>query len=100
MDFVVLRFENSTRVPHTYWIEPWAHDFTMLPGEVLELRVPSGTQPQAHIIQGVTSSQIYLEEDGFVALHDGRELVLGHNRQHEVKSGTESAASMPKHGER
>ena len=84
----VLTFENSTAVPHTYWVEPWAHDFTMLSGELFELCISAKGEFQAHVIQGSTSSQIYLDHiETFTALQGGKEIELGHNRQHEVGTG-------------
>src|SRR5205814_470584 len=32
-----LGFENSTSKPHTIYVEPWTPDYTLLPGEELQI---------------------------------------------------------------
>jgi hypothetical protein len=81
MSRVVLIFQNRAETPHTYWIEPWAHDFTLLRDERIELRISSTSEPLVELIHGTTDTQIYLNDNDWSMLQDGQELPLGHNRQ-------------------
>jgi hypothetical protein len=78
---------NDSTKPMTLWVEPWAHDFTLEPGESFTLAATSGAQEPyfAQRIDGNTSDiTIYIEgprDISFVVLKGQRELQCGHNRQ-------------------
>jgi hypothetical protein len=80
---LVLTFENDRDAPHTYWIEPWAHDFTMLPGQSFQLHIPARSEaPDLHISSNRSETQIYINgRSDFNVMQDGKPLPLGHNRQ-------------------
>lgn len=81
MSRVVLTFQNHAESPHTYWIEPWAHDFTLLRDETFELSISSAGEPLVEFVYGTTYTQIYLNDEEWSVVQDGQELSLGHNRQ-------------------
>ena len=81
MSRVVLTFRNHAESPHTYWIEPWAHDFTLLRDETFELQISSAGEPLMEFVHGTTDTQIYLNDEDWSVVQDGQELQLGHNRQ-------------------
>ncbi len=78
-----LEFSNSHPVPHVVYVEPWGEDFTLLPGEALEVHAYScGTTPHFHIIASAGGTQVYCEgADTFKVIQDGAELACGHRRQ-------------------
>ena len=74
---------NNREVPHVIHVEPWAHDFTLLPGQALEV-VAYGDQaaPWFELAQWENSSQIYCNgASTFEVMQDEVELKCGHNRQ-------------------
>lgn len=81
MSRVVLTFENHGDSPHTYWIEPWAHDFTLLRDQKFELWIDSSGEPLVEFVHGTTDTQIYLNDENWSVVQDGQELAFGHNRQ-------------------
>jgi hypothetical protein len=81
MTRVVLTFQNHAETPHTYWIEPWAHDFTLLPDETFELRISAAGEPLVEYVHGTADTQIYLNDEDWSVVQGGQELPLGHNRQ-------------------
>lgn len=84
MSLVVLPFKNHAESPHTYWIEPWGHDFTLLRDETFELRISTAGEPLVEFVHGTTDTQIYLNDEEWSVVQDGLELPLGHNRQFAV----------------
>ncbi len=81
MTRVVLTFQNHAETPRTYWIEPWAHDFTLFPDETFELRISAAGEPLVEYVHGTADTQIYLNDEDWSVVQDGQKLPLGHNRQ-------------------
>jgi hypothetical protein len=74
---------NSTARPRIVWVEPWAEDYTLMPGEELVITAQDNAdQPWFHVVEWPESTQIYIEAGGaFEVLQGGRRLECGHNRQ-------------------
>ena len=74
---------NNRGEPHVISVEPWGEDYTLLPGEGLEIiAFGDTTSPWFHVVEWGDSSQVYCEEASiFKVLQDGIELECGHNRQ-------------------
>jgi hypothetical protein len=83
-------FRNDRKAHHTIWIEPWANDYTLKPGEELELVVMGGdlhpmklrnVQPYFYIVESEGATQVYCENTAdFKVTQGGRELQNGHQR--------------------
>jgi hypothetical protein len=74
---------NSRERPHVVAVEPWAEDFTLLPGEELEV-VTFGdtTVPWFQVVEWDGTSQVYCENTvDFKVLQNGVVLKCGHSRQ-------------------
>jgi hypothetical protein len=85
-----LRVQNSTERPRIVWVEPWAEDFTLLPGEELEIRARNDSgQPWFSAVEWPDSTQVYLEDVGsdFEVLQNGNRLECGHNRKAALDAG-------------
>jgi hypothetical protein len=80
---------NSTKRPRIVWVEPWGEDYTLLPGEELELLCRDDTeQPWFHVVEWEDGSQIYVEQGGyFEVLQQGKRIECGHNRQAGQEAG-------------
>jgi hypothetical protein len=79
-----LQIENSTARPRIVWVEPWAEDFTLLPGEQLEIVARNHSeQTWFSLVEWPESTQSYLEAvvNEFEVRQDGRRLECGHNRK-------------------
>ena len=76
-------FSNNRAIPHVVYVEPWGEDFTLMPGEELEIVAFSrGPAPWFYTVESDEGSQIYCNEtDDFKVCQNGRELICGHNRQ-------------------
>jgi len=76
-------FHNAGNQPLTVWIEPWADDFTLLPGEEFDLYVPG--LRRASQVCGDQWIQFYVENSSGEYDHwvkqNGIQLESGHNRQ-------------------
>jgi hypothetical protein len=74
---------NSRANPHVIYVEPWAGDYTLLPGEEVVVLALSNTGiPWFNLVESEGATQIYCEEtDDFKVLQGGRQLNCGHNRQ-------------------
>lgn len=81
-----LFISNKRDIPHVVAVEPWGEDFTLLPGETLEV-VAFGVEatPWFHLVEWDGESQVYCEETlDFKVLQCGVQLECGHNRQSSV----------------
>ena len=66
------------------WVEPWAEDFTLLPGEQLEIMARSNSQqPSFFVVECPESTEVYLESvsNDFEVRQNGNRLECGHNRK-------------------
>jgi hypothetical protein len=74
---------NSTKRPHIVWVEPWGEDYTLLPGEQLEIICREDSeQPWFHVVENEESSQVYIERgQDFEVLQESKRLYCGHNRK-------------------
>jgi hypothetical protein len=75
--------ENKRQVPHEVHVEPWANDYTLMPGEELEvLAFGANSTPWFYAVEWEGASQIYCNDsNNFKVLQNGIELECGHNRQ-------------------
>jgi hypothetical protein len=85
--FCSSRFAQSCpsprRSPQNCFGLPWANDYTLLPGEALEI-VAFGkiVLPWFNVVEWEGITQVYCEETAdFKVLQGGRELECGHQRQ-------------------
>ena len=74
---------NHRAVPHVVAVEPWGEDFTLLPGEGLEIQAfGKDVVPWFHCVECEGASQVYCEEAVyFMVSKGGTQLECGHNRQ-------------------
>lgn len=74
---------NSRNGPQIVAVEPWANDYTLLPGEQLEiLAFGKIASPWFNVVEWDGTTQVYCEETSdFKVLQGGRELECGHQRQ-------------------
>jgi hypothetical protein len=80
-----LGISNRRDAPQVVAVEPWAEDFTLMPGEELEI-IAHGSEamPWFHVVEWDGTSQVYCEAcASFEVLQGGVRLECGHNRQPE-----------------
>ncbi len=78
-----LPVSNSRPVPHIVAVEPWGADFTLLPGESLDV-IATGdkVEPWFQVVEDVGISQVFCEDaSSFEVTQDGVALECGHKRQ-------------------
>jgi hypothetical protein len=77
---------NSRANPQRVAVEPWANDYTLLPGEELVvIAFGDSAVPRFHVVEWDGTTQIYCEESSdFKVMQGDVELECGHNRQPEV----------------
>ncbi len=80
-----LGVSNSRGKPQVVAVEPWANDYTLLPGEELfVVAFGASAVPWFHIVEWDGTTQVYCEDTAdFKVLQGDRELECGHNRQPE-----------------
>lgn len=74
---------NSRPTWHEVHVEPWADDYTLFPGEELEIHAfGADAPPWFHVVEWDGVSQVYCNAtvDALV-LQNGVQLKCGHNRQ-------------------
>jgi hypothetical protein len=78
-------FSNHRDSPQVVMVEPWGEDFTLLPGEELEVvALGDAATPWFHVYECEGSSGVYCEDThDFEVLQSGVKLKCGHNRQPE-----------------
>jgi hypothetical protein len=78
-----ISFANRRSVPLLIVVEPWAYDFTLMPGEALDIVGYSDrVAPWFYVVESDDASQVYCEEcDIFDVLQEGVLLECGHKRQ-------------------
>jgi len=74
---------NSRKAPQIVAVEPWAYDYTLLPGEELEIVAFGKTAvPWFNVVEWDGTTQVYCEEtDDFNVMQGDRQLECGHQRQ-------------------
>jgi hypothetical protein len=74
---------NARSTWHEVHVEPWANDYTLLPGEELEIHAfGDDAIPWFNLREWGDVSQVYCEATSdFIVLQNGVELQCGHNRQ-------------------
>ncbi len=79
----ILRIKNLTELPQTYWIEPWAHDFTLSSNDLMEVVVLSNSEaPVFDINHSTEGLQIYIDNaDSFDVKCNGASVELGYGRE-------------------
>lgn len=80
-----LEVRNARTLPHVIFVEPWGEDYTLLPGEEVEIVAFSdSTVAKFHLVEWDEMSQVYCNEaSSFQVLQAGSQLECGHNRQAE-----------------
>jgi hypothetical protein len=78
-----IKIHNSFKVPRCIFIEPWANDYTLLPGEALEITaIGKTTAPAFEIVEWEDSVQVYCNyTSDFVVTANGLQLECGYQRQ-------------------
>jgi hypothetical protein len=84
-----LAVQNKTGIPRIVWLEPWAEDYTLLPGETVEFVSRSNSElPWFHLDEWPESTQVYLQAGDYPVVHsNGVRLQCGHNREAALKAG-------------
>jgi hypothetical protein len=88
-----IAIQNSTNGPMVVWVEPWGGDFTLLPNEVIEIKVDSDKcMPWFNLIEHQQETQVYVEgpnpmDTRFTVVQDGKQLAAGHNRRAALDAG-------------
>ncbi|MBX7166830.1 MAG: hypothetical protein K1X74_10900 [Pirellulales bacterium] len=93
--FAKIGVSNDEHHVRVIWVEPWPHDFTLLPGESIEIHVHSSTaQAWFHVVETDRNTQIYVElppSDLITAevkvFQGTRLLQSGHNRRAAIDAG-------------
>lgn len=80
-----LEVSNRRSKPQVVAVEPWANDYTLLPGEELQIVAFGDTAlPWFHVREWDGTSQVYCEGTAdFKVMQKGVELECGHQRQPE-----------------
>jgi hypothetical protein len=80
-----LGVSNSRDAPQVVAVEPWAEDFTLMPGEELEVvAFGKAAVPWFYVVEWDGTSQVYCNAAAdFEVLQGGVRLECGHNRQPE-----------------
>ena len=79
---------SSKTVPHVIAVEPWGADYTLLPGESLEVTAfGDETTPSFELVAWDDSSQVYCNDAStYEVTQNGVAIPCGHNRQSEGAS--------------
>lgn len=75
--------DSSNQSSRVVYVEPWGEDYTLLPGEELEIIADSNAKemPWFNVVESYGATSVYCENTSeYVVLQDGRELECGHNR--------------------
>jgi hypothetical protein len=77
---------NSRKVPQIVAVEPWANEYTLLPGEELEIwAFGNSAVPWFYVVEWDGTTQVYLNDAAdFKVLQSDHVLERGHNRQPET----------------
>ncbi|MEO6810748.1 MAG: hypothetical protein ABI353_16660 [Isosphaeraceae bacterium] len=82
-----LGINNRRDAPQVVAVEPWGEDFTLMPGEKLEVVAYSDSDsatPWFYVVEWEGTSQVYCNDTGdFEVLQGGVRLECGHNRSPE-----------------
>jgi hypothetical protein len=95
--FAKIGVSNDEAQLRVIWVEPWADDYTLLPGESLEIHVhtPVG-QPWFNVVAHGRHTQVYVEVPPSdlmnarirIEVYQGTQLLQpGHNRQAAIDAG-------------
>jgi hypothetical protein len=86
---VKIGVSNNTRRPRIVCVEPWGEDYTLLPGEQLEIVCRDDSEePWFHVVEWEDSSQVYIERGQYPdVMQGGKRLECGHNRQAALDAG-------------
>ena len=93
--FAKIGVSNDEQQLRVIWVEPWPNDFTLLPGESLEIHVRSSTaQAWFNVVETDRNMQIYVElppsdlMSAVVEVYQGTQMLQsGHNRQAAIDAG-------------
>jgi hypothetical protein len=74
---------NSRSAPQIVAVEPWAEDYTLMPGEKLEIvAFGKAAVPWFVVVEWDGTSQVYCNDtDDFKVMQGDRQLECGHQRQ-------------------
>ncbi len=82
---------NNRNRPHLVWIEPWASDVTVLPGQKLVLTScddASEHRPWFSLVESDGNTQVYIERGDYPSVElDGTPVECGHNRRVAIDAG-------------
>jgi len=81
-----LEVSNFRKLPQIVVVEPWANDYTLLPGEELVIVAFDDRQvPWFHVREWDGTTQVYVQVGADFKVWQGKnELQCGHNRQTEA----------------
>lgn len=68
--------------PRVVIIEPWGEDYTLRPGEAIEIVVSGDAPAWFNVAEHEGATGIWIEGGGseFIVMQDGQQVVCGHNR--------------------
>ncbi len=81
---------NHKTVPHVVAVEPWGADYTLFPGESLEVvAFDDEVAPSFELVERDNSSQVYCNDAStYEVMQNGAVIPCGHNRQPKVAANT------------
>ena len=79
----MLGVQNSRSAPLVVIVEPWAHDFTLFPGEkIVVVAFGSTASPRFDVVERDGFCEVYCDgASNFRVTQSDRELECGHQRQ-------------------
>ena len=86
------RVHSNMEVPHVIAVEPWGADYTLLPGESLEV-IATGEEvaPSFELVAWDECSQVYCNDAStYEVMQNGIAIFCGHNRQPEDASNAKT----------
>jgi hypothetical protein len=85
-----IRFKNDTLGPRIVWVEPWGEDYTLFPGQWLEIVARGESEvPRFDVVEYEEGFQVWVEGCAFDydVLQDGARVECGHQRQAALDAG-------------
>jgi protein involved in polysaccharide export with SLBB domain len=86
---IVLKFSNESGAPRVIYVEPAGGDYTLMPGEELEIQVEEELPKTFCMVESANYTQVFLENvtlknlmTVYTVNQNGREIEAGHNNEH------------------
>ncbi len=79
-----LEIDNPANRPHIVCVEPWGGDYTILPGQRLEVIARDHQEmPSFKVIEAEERTQVWIKarNEDYIVLQDGKRIESGHQRK-------------------